>query len=67
MCAVKTALIGECSAMQEWSLLVAPAVLGTISIFVVVLARVESWLFEWGRVAGGERIISRLETLSIHV
>jgi len=46
MCAVKTALIGECSAMQEWSLLVAPAVLGTISIFVVVLARVESWLFE---------------------
>ncbi len=46
ICAVNTALIGERSAMQEWSLLVPPAVLGTISIFVVVMARLESRLFE---------------------
>jgi hypothetical protein len=32
--------------MGEWSLLVAPAVLSGISIFVVVLAGVESRLFD---------------------
>lgn len=32
--------------MGEWSLLVAPAVLGGVSLFVVVLASVEARLFD---------------------
>lgn len=34
------------ASMGEWSLLVAPAVLGSVSLFVAILARLESRLLE---------------------
>jgi hypothetical protein len=34
------------AAMGEWSILAVPAVLGGVSLFVIVLTRVESRLFE---------------------
>jgi hypothetical protein len=40
------ASIEEMAAMGEWSVLAVPAVLGGISLFVMILTRVESHLFE---------------------